>query len=342
MDIAVLILAIALACTTAIRLMAYRFPGSHVTSDELPTVSLLIPARNETHAITRALNNALALDYVKLEIIVLDDESQDNTPEKIRSFAHEGVRFIQGDPLPKEWIGKNWACHQLSQAASGDYLVFCDMDVQLSSKGLTRLIRHMRDEKIAASSVLPRLVAHRLGSICAPLLPWMLTVMPRGFGAYPAYGGLFVVQASVYHQHGGFCRYPDNILPELQLARDFTSRKYRLFTHSRNLNILLHKKPSSLSESRSRYLFGLYRSHPGVAGIHFVLTLFPPVVLAVNIWTFLVVVAAFGVFARLHIQQWVLATVFLPVVCIIEIGTLLHSAWVHTHGQASWKSRHIS
>ena len=85
---------------------SYRYHGfsqaaSSANEDELPTVSVCIPARNEMHALEQCLEYILASDYGKLEVLVLDDSSSDQTPHIIRSFAHAGVRFIPGSPLPK-------------------------------------------------------------------------------------------------------------------------------------------------------------------------------------------------------------------------------------------------
>jgi hypothetical protein len=76
-------------------------PLRHYTDKELPSVSVLIPARDETDALQVCLQSLIANDYPKLEIIVLDDCSINRrTPEIIRSFAHDGVRFVPGNIPP--------------------------------------------------------------------------------------------------------------------------------------------------------------------------------------------------------------------------------------------------
>ena len=73
-----------------------------------------------------------AQDYPDFEVIVLDDESTDGTGEILARLAAEDARLrvIHGQPLPAGWLGKNWACQQLSQAAGGDYLLFTDADTR--------------------------------------------------------------------------------------------------------------------------------------------------------------------------------------------------------------------
>ena len=91
--------------------------------DEIPSVSVCIAARNETHAMTQCLERVIATDYPKLEIIVLDDGSRDDTSILIKSFAHAGVRFVEGKTLQDGWLGKNYAQYTLAKEASGKIVV---------------------------------------------------------------------------------------------------------------------------------------------------------------------------------------------------------------------------
>src|SRR5690606_8106890 len=77
--------------------------------DDMPSVSVCIPARNEAHAMTDCLEHVLRSNYPKIEVIVLDDLSGDKTSSLIKAFAHDGVRFVEGEPLPDGWLGKNHA-----------------------------------------------------------------------------------------------------------------------------------------------------------------------------------------------------------------------------------------
>src|SRR5688500_11530400 len=74
----------------------YRMPREIKLRTEMPSVTVCIPARNEMHALAECLERVLASDYEKLEILVFDDSSLDDTPTLIKSFAHEGVRFVPG------------------------------------------------------------------------------------------------------------------------------------------------------------------------------------------------------------------------------------------------------
>lgn len=107
-----------------------------------PFASLLIPARNEAAVIGRTVAALLAQQYPNFEVILLDDGSEDGTTAIAQRAAQQDTRFriIQGSPLPPGWLGKNWACHQLSQTAQGEILVFTDADVQWQPGALAALV----------------------------------------------------------------------------------------------------------------------------------------------------------------------------------------------------------
>ena len=93
-----------------------------------PLVSILIPCRNEQEHIEACLDSILEQKYSHLEILVLDDHSEDESANILSRYANEydNVTIIQGSSLPEGWTGKNWACHQLYAASRGDVLLYCD------------------------------------------------------------------------------------------------------------------------------------------------------------------------------------------------------------------------
>jgi chlorobactene glucosyltransferase len=95
-----------------------------------PLVSVLIPARNEEKNIERCLNSLRNQLYKNYEILVLDDNSTDNTPNILKRIAaaDKRVRVFRGAPLPEGWFGKPFAQHQLSREAKGEIFLFTDAD----------------------------------------------------------------------------------------------------------------------------------------------------------------------------------------------------------------------
>lgn len=98
--------------------------------NEMPFVSVLVPARNEERSIEACITSLLNQNYPSYEVIVLDDNSTDSTQKILINLSKKfsSLRIINGKELPEGWTGKNYACHQLSQKAKGKYLLFTDAD----------------------------------------------------------------------------------------------------------------------------------------------------------------------------------------------------------------------
>jgi chlorobactene glucosyltransferase len=116
-------------------LMRVRPPTSTLGDRARLNLSVLVPARNEERRIRKCLASLIAQEPAAREIILLDDRSTDGTARIARElgFCDEPgsrLRLIQGQELPEGWVGKNWACHQLGQAANPEssHLLFTDAD----------------------------------------------------------------------------------------------------------------------------------------------------------------------------------------------------------------------
>jgi chlorobactene glucosyltransferase len=98
--------------------------------DPVPLVSVLIPARNEEMNITACLDSLQKQDYPHFEILVLDDNSTDNTARLVDKLAEtdKRIQLLKGERLPEGWAGKPFACYQLALKAKGDWLLFVDAD----------------------------------------------------------------------------------------------------------------------------------------------------------------------------------------------------------------------
>jgi hypothetical protein len=127
-----------------------------IADRDLPTLTVAIPARNETDELESCLQSIVGSDYPKLEILVLDDCSQNKrTPEIMRQFAHDGVRFIAGNPPPAEWLAKNYAYYQLAEDANGELLLFCGVDTRFERQTLRILVEILLEKQKTMLSVIP-------------------------------------------------------------------------------------------------------------------------------------------------------------------------------------------
>jgi glycosyltransferase involved in cell wall biosynthesis len=107
-----------------------------------PSISLIFAARDEEEKLPAALATLSALDYPHLEIIAVDDRSQDATGRILDEFAaaHSRFRAVHVSELPKGWLGKPHALQKAYEASNGEWLLFTDADVQFQPDVLRRAV----------------------------------------------------------------------------------------------------------------------------------------------------------------------------------------------------------
>lgn len=140
-------------------------------------VSVLIPVRNEESRIGICLESIKNQTYSKLEILVLNDRSQDGTEKVIQASADvdSRVRAITGSTPPEDWVGKNWACHQLFQQSRGEFLLFIDADTILTEDTITAAVHQAELLESDLLTVIPqRMTACAAERLLFPLMDWML------------------------------------------------------------------------------------------------------------------------------------------------------------------------
>ncbi len=238
-----------------------RLPASGTlpTDDEkLPTVSLCIPARNEVHAMADCLESALRSNYPKLEIIVLDDGSRDETVNLIKSFAHAGVRFIEGSPPPDGWLGKNNALNTLARQASGTFLLFADVDTRFSTQSIERLVAYASAQSIDMVSVLPiRYSPSRLSSVLATFRHFWNLLSYSNRRPAVASNAWMIKRSLLLDELGGFKGVAMNVRPEKKIARQLAmmGRSYKFIISNINLGVSYEKKLSSQYETAIRIYY---------------------------------------------------------------------------------------
>lgn len=212
---------------------------SSVASSALPAVSVCIPARNESAVIAATIRAWLGQDYPAFEILLLDDHSDDGTAQIARNAAQGDprLRIIQGQPLPPGWKGKNWACHQLSQHASGEFLIFTDADVRWQPGALSRVLTHFRVTRADLLTIWPtqqtvtwgeRLVVPLMALTIMSYLP-ILAVHYVPWAIFAAANGqCLVFNRIAYNKVGGHLAVKSNIVEDMGFAYSIKKKKMRL------------------------------------------------------------------------------------------------------------------
>lgn len=182
-----------------------------------PSVSVLIPCRNEARNIERCVVSLIEQDYPgDFEVIVFDDESDDGTDGILRKVAERDARLRvrRGGPLPAGWTGKNRGCHELSAAAKGEWILFVDADTFHEPAMLRRVVETAVHEGADLISTFPRQKFHSAGDeFLVPLMFFVLmTYLPMYFvakrswprGSFSAACGQYLFfRKSTYEAVGG-------------------------------------------------------------------------------------------------------------------------------------------
>jgi len=221
-------LALALTLLNALTIKVVKNNSATITK----TVSILIPMRNEEQNVIECINSVSAQEGLKnFEIIVLDDHSEDQTADLLSKFMN--ISKLNGTNLPDDWLGKLWACQQLAEASTGEYLVYIDADVRLSRNAVASAISKMG--KWDFISPYPKQIAIGfVQRLFQPLLQWSwLASVPLfisqklGIKSMAVANGQFlIIKRDAYFKSGGHQSIKSEVIDDIMLARQLLASGY--------------------------------------------------------------------------------------------------------------------
>lgn len=182
-------------------------PGSSCdpdTRDPQPLVSVLIPARNEERNLPKLLESLQQQDWPRLEVHILDDQSEDRTgiiaetfreqiefSKKANSVHGSGPHstdswevFVHSSAnKPNGWLGKNWACHQLANYARGDVFIFLDADTWLAPDAISSIMAGLNRYNLDFATVWPHQVMETIPekAVVATVYSTVATYLPTRY-----------------------------------------------------------------------------------------------------------------------------------------------------------------
>lgn len=187
-----------------------------------PTVSVIVPARNEEGRIGPLLESLRCQTVMPHEVIVVDDGSSDDT----RGVAERGGAVVIAGEPPKGWLGKPWACWQGAQASTGDVLLFLDADTWLEPDGIERLLGlyegrglltvqpyHVTEKAYEQISAFFNLIA--MASV-GTFMPFGNHIKPGG-----AFGPCVMCSRESYFRVGGHQTVRGRVVEDVHLAKEF-------------------------------------------------------------------------------------------------------------------------
>ena len=196
---------------------------------DYPYISVCIPARNEERGIKNCVESLLNQNYPNFEVIVVDDNSNDNTAKIVCSMAEQypNLIFVAGAQLASGWTGKPYALHQAYQRSRGQYLLFTDADLTYQSHALKTAIHTMICKDLDLLTLMPAAI---FGSF------WERVVQPVIFGFIAAltnfrkvnseshqsamgFGAFLLFKKEAYQKIGGHLSVANEVLEDIMIAK---------------------------------------------------------------------------------------------------------------------------
>lgn len=334
----------------ALRMLQVTTNGDPVVHD-LPTVSVCIAARNETHAMTQCLERVVASDYPKLEVIVLDDGSRDNTSLLIKSFAHAGVRFIEGKELPHGWLGKNYAQSILAKEASGDVVFFIDVDTLIEVRTISRIVDYMQSKQAKMVSVIPMRAGGWHASLLFATMRHFWTVIRFSPHRPKAVANAWLIYRDVLlERFASDETLAASMQVETTIAKYLSQQKqFRLIVSDPAIGLRYEKRWSSQVETSIRLLYP--QRDKNIAKVilttaALLIAIAPYIVVFFSLWALIPIVLQF-IIAMIYLSHmWsrfsIVGALLAPYTLIQETILLLVSTYKYHFGNITWKGRPIA
>lgn len=336
-------------------------PKKFTSDADLPTITVAVPARNETTELTDCLQSILHSTYPKLEVLVLDDCSQVKTSDIIRTFAHRGVRFIQGSAPSSAWIAKNHAYSQLLDEATGEYILFCGTDVRFEPNSLRHVIEVMLHSHVNMVSVLPeRSSTIDQHFLLQPMRYWRELAILHPFDKTPpVLSTCWVAKRAMLVKHGGFKALRKAIRPERQIAKGVAQEGHYRFLHaSAGLGITSVKALRAQWATAVRTRYPEHHNRPEsilFTSLWQLILLFGPMVsifvgFILNNAVFVGLSGlAFLYLLATHYEVYKITTgkssirpfMLYPTSVLLEIVVINYSMWAYEFSEVIWKGRNI-
>jgi glycosyltransferase involved in cell wall biosynthesis len=335
-----------------------------------PTVSVIVPARNEEASLGACLQSLVVQRGVQSgvaeEIIVVDDHSTDRTREIALSFPGDQVRVIEAGPVPAGWTGKNNAVTAGSKAARGEWLLFTDADTVHLPGSLARSLEEAKRHGAALLSYSPEQTVETFWE--KAIMPVIFAELAASFrpsqvsdpksSAAAANGQFILISREAYDAVGGHAAIAGTLLEDVALARAVKHSGRKIFFRygADAVRTRMYRSFAQLREGWTKNLALLFRSPVRLAilrALEFVLIVASLTISLAAVWRGhwrpAIVAGMLGAILyafflkrirRAHFA-WdanLLALFGLPIFSYL----LLRSKRVHANGNVHWKGRNYS
>ncbi|MFC1870136.1 glycosyltransferase [Chloroflexota bacterium] len=216
-----------------------------------PSISIVIPARNEETNIPNLLRSLKGQTKAGDEILVVDDHSEDNTADVAE---REGATVIKSKEMPPGWTGKTWACYQGAQEATGKLLLFLDADTLVEDGGLNQ-IASCHEKLGGVLSIQPYHKMLRLYEQLSAFFNLILmaamgsfTILGRAFKPIGLFGPVIALDRKLYSDGGSFEKVKGEILEDLAFGSEFQKKGVNLYCFGGRNTISFRMYPGGMGQ----------------------------------------------------------------------------------------------
>ena len=332
----------------------------------IPSVSVCIPARNETDELRLCLDSLLASEYSKLEVLVYDDSSQPKlTSQNKKMYANSGVKFITGDAPENKWLAKNYAYQRLLEEANGEILIFCGVDTRFGVKTVSSIVSIIRSG-VTMLSLVPEnqfvTPANWLKYLIQPTRYAWEIGLPRWLvNRPPVLSTCWAITKNAALSQGGFAAASRKVVPESYFARQCAlhNLKYEFLYSDDNTSL---QSVKLLSEQQSTAIRTRYpQLHRRIENVMFasLLILFvfigPFVILTMGVLngynliifgSILCVLLGFYIYGKIvsltYRKHMFVSYLVGPLAALYDVWLINSSMWQYEFGTVLWKGRNIT
>ncbi len=318
----------------------------------LPSLTVLVPARNEEANLGRLLPSLLAQRYPRLEILVYDDASEDGTARVAASFADPRLRLLRGAGPPPGWMGKVHALAEASREATGEVLLFLDADAELlGADALARLTARWRAlPSPAVLTGLPHLAGGGLTLVSA--IPYVfLAAGPQpllkrvGWSATAVLNGqCWMIARELYERLQPHRAHPDAVVEDLAIGRFLFRANVRVALHDLQDDVRVRMYGGFREAWRGlrKNMYVAAGNRPLVVGaflaLYALVYLVPPLLSP----CFLLSLYTMKALSDRAARQPLRVTLLAPLTFLALAVLLVDSALAHWTGTAAWKGRVVA
>jgi GT2 family glycosyltransferase len=247
-----------------------------------PSITVIVPARNEAANVAACLESLLGQDYENLRIIGVDDRSTDQTGAMMDSLASvHSARFavMHVAALPPGWLGKTHAMAMAAREAiavnAPDYLLFTDADIMFATDAIRRSLAQAVARAADHFVVLPTTIAKSRGEamVLAYLQVMSLWAVrtwrvadPKALRDSLGVGAFNLIRTAAYQQLGGFDAMPMEILEDLTVGRrvKLAGLRQRVATAPGMIRVHWAAGVLGLVNGMTKNLFAVFRFRPAL------------------------------------------------------------------------------